>query len=166
MGVDHSTKPFKSMILEIAKHTLNTGENKYAVQFTQSLEEVANYLQRTSAEEGYLVAETVQTGKQQIIPLMSPVNPYVEDKADLEIIRSKDVETIAKRRQKLQESLKKGYATVYGRCSQQVRDKLKSTENWEVTQKEQSLHDLISDVEKICVGFDDHKQEVFNLVQA
>jgi hypothetical protein len=35
-----------------------------------------------------------------------------------------------------------------------------------VTQKEQSLHDLISEVEKICVGFGDHKQEVFNLVQA
>ena len=28
-------------------------------------------------------------------------------------------------------------------------------------QKEQSLHELI-----VCVGFDDHKQEVFNLVQA
>ncbi len=35
-----------------------------------------------------------------------------------------------------------------------------------MTQKEQSLHDLISEVEKICVGFGDHKQEVFNLVQA
>ncbi len=43
---------------------------------------------------------------------------------------------------------------------------MKSTENWEATQKEQSLHKLISKVERICVGFDDHKQEVFNLVQA
>jgi hypothetical protein len=109
----------------------------------------------------------VRTRKQQIIPLPPPVNPNAEDKADLEIIRAEDVKTmIAKKRQKLQESLKKGYATVYGQCSQQVRDKLKSTENWEVTQKEQLLHDLISKVEKICVGFDKHKQEVFNLVQA
>jgi hypothetical protein len=116
-GVDHSKKPFQSMILEIAEHTFNTGENKYAVQFMQSCEEVANYLQRTSAEEGYLVAETVQTGKQQLIPLPPPFNPNVEDKADLEIIRAKDVKMIAKRRQKLQELLKKGYATVYGQCS-------------------------------------------------
>jgi hypothetical protein len=165
-GVDHSTKPFKSMISEIAEHTFNTGENKYAAQFTRSCEEVANYLQRTSAEEGYLVAETVQTGKQQLIPLPPPIDPNVEDKVDLEIIRAKDVKMIAKRRQKLQESLKKGYATEYGQCSQEVHDKLKLTENWEVTQKEQLLHDLISEVEKICVGFDDHKQEVFNLVQA
>jgi hypothetical protein len=165
-GVDHSTKPFKSMISEIAEHMFNTGVNKYAAQFTRSREEVANYLQRTSAEEGYLVAETVQTGKQQLIPLPPPIDPNVEDKADLENIRAKDVKTIAKRQQNLQESLKKGYVTVYGQCSQQVHNKLKLTENWEVTQKEQLLHDLILEVEKICVGFDDHKQEVFNLAQA
>jgi hypothetical protein len=75
-------------------------------------EEVANYLQRTSAEEGYLVAETVQTRKQQLIPLPPPIDLNVEDKADMEIIQAKDVKTIAKRQQKLQESLKKGYATV------------------------------------------------------
>jgi hypothetical protein len=58
-GVNHSTKPFKSTVSEIAEHTFNIRENKYAAQFMQSREEVANYLQYTSAEEGYLVAETV-----------------------------------------------------------------------------------------------------------
>ena len=38
--------------------------------------------------------------------------------------------------------------------------------NWEAMQKEQSLHELILKVERICAAFDDHKQEVFNLVQA
>ncbi len=85
------------MILEIAEHTFNTGENKYVVQFMGLREEVANYLHRTSAEEGYLVAETVQTRKQQLIPLPPPIDPNVEDKADLEIIRAKDIKTITKR---------------------------------------------------------------------
>ena len=31
---------------------------------------------------------------------------------------------------------------------------------------DQSLHQLILKIEQICVGFDDHKQEVYNLVQA
>ena len=30
----------------------------------------------------------------------------------------------------------------------------------------QSLHDLINKIERICVGFDDHKQETYNLVQS
>jgi hypothetical protein len=50
-------------------------------------------------------------------------------------------------------------------CSQEVQDKLELTDNWERTQKEQSLHELIQKIERVCVGFDDHKQEVFNLIQ-
>jgi hypothetical protein len=65
------------------------------------------------------------------------------DAANLTIIRAKEVKTIAKRRLKLQDSLKKGYATVHDQCSQEVRDKLKATDNRERTQRNQSLHELI-----------------------
>ena len=47
-----------------------------------------------------------------------------------------------------------------------MKDKLEGADDWATTPKEQSLHDLINKIERICVGFDDHKQEVFNLVQA
>ena len=33
-------------------------------------------------------------------------------------------------------------------------------------QDDHSLHKLVLKIERICVGFDDHKQEVYNLVQA
>ncbi len=55
---------------------------------------------------------------------------------------------------------------MYDQCSQEVRDKLEATDDWERTQRNQSLHKLIQKIERICIGFDDHKQEVFNLVQA
>jgi len=51
-------------------------------------------------------------------------------------------------------------------CSLEVRDKLEASNDWERMQREQLLHELISKIERICVGFDDHKQEIFNLVQA
>ncbi len=76
------------------------------------------------------------------------------------------MKTIAKRRLKLQDSLKKGYATVYDQCSQEVRIKLEATDDWDKMQRDQSLHELIQKIECICVRFDNHKQEVFNLVQA
>ena len=47
-------------------------------------------------------------------------------------------------------------------CSQEVKDKLEGTDAWKSTQRDQSLHELV----RICIGFNDHKQEVFNLVQA
>jgi hypothetical protein len=63
--------------------------------------------------KGYLVAQTVQTRKQQTINLPPPVDPNAPDKANLEIIQAEEVKLVAKRRQKLKEALKKGFATVY-----------------------------------------------------
>ncbi len=37
---------------------------------------------------------------------------------------------------------------------------------WEKSQKNQSLHNFIKMIERICMEFDDHKQEIFNLLQA
>ena len=73
---------------------------------------------------------------------------------------------IAKRKVKLDNVLKKGFATVYDQCSLEVRDKLEASDEWNKVQREQSLHDLISKIERVCVRFDNYKQEVFNLVQA
>ena len=124
-----ATKGFKSGISKIPQDTFNTGQNKFAAQFTQSRKNVANYLQRTSASEGYLVAETVRTGREQTILLPAAVDASAPNAADLKIIRDKEVKTIAKRRLKLQDSLKKGYATIYNQCLQEVRDKLEVTDN-------------------------------------
>ena len=55
---------------------------------------------------------------------------------------------------------------MYDQCSQEVRDKLESSDGWETVQNYQYLHQLILKIERIYVGFDDHKQEVYNLVQA
>ena len=67
---------------------------------------------------------------------------------------------------KLEKSLKKRYVTVYSQCAEEVQDKLKSSDDWERIQKAQSLHELIAKIEKICVGSDNYKQGVFNLVQS
>ena len=82
-------------------------------------------------------------------------------------IRAEEVKLMANRQLKLEESIKKGNPTVYDQCShQEVSDKLKDTYNGERTQKKQSIHELIQKIEQICMGFDNHKQKVFNLVQA
>ncbi len=68
-------------------------------------------------------------------------------------------------RVRLDSALKKGYTTVWDQCSQEVQEKLESSEDWEQVQQEQLLHELITKIKQICVGFNDHKQKIFNLVQ-
>jgi hypothetical protein len=139
----------------------NTGQNKFVAQFTQSQKNVANYLQRTS-DEGYLVAQTVWTGKKQIIELPAAVDSNSSTAADNELIRQELVKAMGKRRMKLSKSLLKGYATVYRQCSDKVKEKLEASSNWQHIQDKQSLHKLIQKIKRVCIGFDDHKQEVYN----
>ena len=55
-------------------------------QFTQSRKNVANYLQRTASDEGYLVAETVRMGKLQTIVLPPPIDTTASNAKDQKII--------------------------------------------------------------------------------
>ncbi len=108
----------------------------------------------------------MRTGKKQTINLPSLVDANSPMATDNELIRQDLVKAIGKRQMKLSELLMKAYATVYGQCSEDVKEKLGVMSDWERIQNEQFLHKLIQKIKRICVGFDDHKQEVFNLVQA
>ena len=96
------------MISEITNDTFNTGQNRFTAQFTQSRKNVVNYLQRTASDEGYLVAETMRTGKLQTIVLPLPIDTTASDAEDQKIIREEAVRAIAKRKAKLDSALKKG----------------------------------------------------------
>ena len=84
-------KAYTSPITEIVKYTFNTGENKFAAQFTESGERVAGDVQQSGMEESYLVAKTIRTGTAQTIVL-----PNAPDKADLEVIHVKVVKSVMK----------------------------------------------------------------------
>ena len=160
------SKAFKSPIVEITSNTFNTGQSKFDAQFTQSRKNIASYVQHSVGKEAYLVAQTIRTGVLQTINLTPPV-PVNDPEADeLIIIREEVVRAVVKRCITLNQDLKKGFATVYVQCSQEVRDKLESSDGWDTVKNDQYLHQLILKIERICVGFDYHKQEVYNLVQA
>jgi hypothetical protein len=57
------------------------------------------------------------------------------------------IRATAKQKAKLDSTMKKGYGTVWDQCSQEVRDKLEASNNWDCIQKEQLLHDLITKIE-------------------
>jgi hypothetical protein len=73
---------------------------------------VTNYLQHTASDKGYLILETMRTGKLQTIALPPPIDTTASDAKDQKIIREEAVRAIAKRNAKLDRALEKGYATV------------------------------------------------------
>jgi hypothetical protein len=67
------------------------------------------------------------------------------------------VKAVDKRQMKLSKLIMKAYATVYGQCLQEVKDKLRGSDNWERIQHEQSLHKLVQMIEWICVASQEKK---------
>ena len=137
------SRAFKSPIVEIASDTFNTGQRKFAAQFTQSIKNIASYVQRSVGKEAYLVAQTIRTVVLQTIDLPPPVPANYPEADDLITVREEVLRAVAKRHITLNQDLKKGFATVYDQCSQEMRDKLESSNGWETVQTDQSLHQLI-----------------------
>jgi hypothetical protein len=99
-----------------------------------------------AVNEGYLVAKTVRTGNRQVITLPPPINQTTADTEDQKIIQEEAIRAMAKQKVKLDSLLKKGYATVWDQCSQEVWDKLEASNDWDRIQKEQLLHNLIAKI--------------------
>ena len=55
-------KIYKSPVVGVEEETFSTGHSKFALQFKTSRRNVANFIQRSLSDEGYLVAETIRTG--------------------------------------------------------------------------------------------------------
>ena len=80
-------KAFKSPIVEITSDTFNTGQSKFAAQFTQSRKNIVSYIQHSVGKEAYLVAQTIRTGVLQTIDLPRPVPANDPEADDLIIVR-------------------------------------------------------------------------------
>jgi hypothetical protein len=124
-------KGFTSSISKIKDDTFNTGQSRFAAQFTQSRKNIGNFLQPMASDKGYLVAKTVQMGKEQTIALPAPIDQNAVDAADQKIIHNEAVRAIANCKAKLDDALKKGYAMVWDQCLQEVQEKLESSKDWE-----------------------------------
>jgi hypothetical protein len=72
----------------------------------------------------------VKTGKVQVNTLLRAVDPNVPDVVDQKIIQEEAIRAIPKSKAKLDSVLKKGYATVWDQCSQDVHNKLEASNNW------------------------------------
>ena len=155
----------KSKIAEIENDTFNMGSTKFVAQFQKSKEATAYYVQRAiGGEEGYYAAEEIRTGNESEVPLPAALAANASD--DDKIIRQEAVKGVGKMRQKVKGARKTAFSIVYDQCSQQIKDKLQSEQGWEAVERGQTTHELIGRIERVATGFEEHKQETYNLVQS
>ena len=101
---------YESPITKMAYDTFNTGMSKHTALFTKSRKNIVNYIQRSSLDESFLVAHVIRMGAEQTIVMMTATN--MNDTDDI-IERTDQVRAVAKKRAKLDASIKRGFATLY-----------------------------------------------------
>ena len=126
-NIAYTPKIYKSPITETDYDTSNTGTSKHDALFTKSRKNIANYIQRSSLNEGFLVAQVIRTGAQQTTAM--PAAADAND-ADAVLVKTEQVRTIVERCAKLNASIKRGFATLYNQYSEQVKTKLEATNGW------------------------------------
>ena len=121
---NNAPRAYVSPVLGIEHDTFNTGHSKYTSQFKTSRRNVANFVQQTLHDEGYLVPKTFKTGVDQTVAV-PPSIPETTDQAspaevanarDDNILREGKMAHIGKRITKLDNDTKKGFAILYDQC--------------------------------------------------
>ena len=134
---------------------------------------MANFVQQTLSDEGYLVARSINTGEEHIIPLSVAI-PWTTNEStpaevaaarDQNILRDAKMAQLGKRIMKLDSNMKKGFATMYDQCSEAVKLYLETVDNWDRIDCDQSVQDLMKAIQKICVGHGETNQDMYNIVQ-
>ncbi len=100
----------------------------------------------------------MQTREAQAIKLPAPVDVNWPTAVNDRIIQTKLVKAVGKRQMKLRILLMRAYTTVFGKCLQEVKDKLEGSDGYKLIQRKQFFHKLVQKIEWICMGFDDHLQ--------
>jgi len=79
---------YVSPVIGIEHNTFNTGYSKYASQFKTSSQNVANFVQRTLHDEGYLGVRTIKMGEEQIIALPPPIPATTNQLTPVEVAKA------------------------------------------------------------------------------
>mmetsp|Transcript_1121 Transcript_1121/g.2410 ORF Transcript_1121/g.2410 Transcript_1121/m.2410 type:complete len:630 (-) Transcript_1121:237-2126(-) len=158
-------KAFRSKIKEIEDDTFNVGHNKFKAQFDESRENVASYVARTiGGEHGNLVAKEIKTGERQRVDFPPALAANADP--DEAAVRQVLVEGVGKSRLKLKGARPTGFSIVMAQCSQAVKDKIHASENFETIDENSEVHHLITLIQRVCTGFEEHRAQTYGIVEA
>ncbi|KAL7470808.1 hypothetical protein ACHAXS_011072 [Conticribra weissflogii] len=159
-------KKFRSDIPELETHTFDCGTSNDAALFEESLEAVADYVER---EFKYGGDASQSLREMDLAVVAEPNNPDPSWKADKPWEYDKwmtKYRKYADRVELLEENIKKAYALIYGsQCSPALRTRLQGTDGWKTIEHERDAIQLLLAIRGICCKVNDAAQASYSLVQ-
>jgi hypothetical protein len=170
-----SRNEFKGAEEALEGHVFDVGAAKHAAQFSKTLEEISNYVQRTYSYGGGLIGQAIADLQTPVIDL--PPEPGTAANAALGIAAvpptatelfmwQEDFKVANKKRITYNENKERAYALVWGQCSQELRNKIKGAADYAAASADQDVIRLLLIIRGFCCSFDDQRQGTWALQQA
>ena len=175
-GANQPNKPSWTSKHPVLKNDVfNTGTAESAAKFVESLKAIIAFTRADKDErESHLIAQALEN---EAIPHIPPPLPppqipdpnnagvMIDDAAE-NAIWNEEIKMIAKRRQSLQDGLRRTFALLLNQCDTTVLRRLKGEDGWEQVEQDRNPVVLVQRLRRVCCGFDTHKQPIYALVQA
>lgn len=161
-----SRKEFKGAEDALEGHVFDVGAAKHAAQFSKTLEEIANYVQRTYTSGGGTIGQAIAEMQAPTINLPpqpgTPADPATGAPAipptQVELFMwQEEFKTANKKQNTYNENKERAYALVWGQCSQELRNKVKGAANYDVVSGAQDVIELLKIIRGFCCSFDDQR---------
>ena len=165
-----SRKEYRTEVVGLQEHTFDVGAAKYAAKFTKSLEleEIANYVQKEYTKGGGRIGQAIKDMVEPTIDLpQQPTGTGGNPPTAVEIfVWQEDYKTANTERKQYQENKQRAYALVWGQCSPELRNKVKSAATYGTVSSNHDVVGLLRLIRGFCCSFDDQRQGTWALQQA
>ena len=139
---------------DLKGHVFDCTSRTQTDQFVTTCREIAEYVGRTYKYGGDIKI-TLEKLEAYVIP--RPERPVDIDDEIEKLIFTKEVDEYVKRKAFLRENMKTAYSLIWGQCSDFLKQKLKSTDDYETFNGEQDPVGLLKAIKTINFKFEDHR---------
>ena len=159
-------KEFVSKVVRLETHTFDIGNEKYAAKYQQSVDTIANHIQKEYKGRPE-IAKAIRDMSLPTITIPTYPTPSASgspiDPGEV-FLWQQDVTEAKKRKALLKENKKRTYALVLGQCLPDLESKIKGADAY--THGDQDVVQLLRIIRGHCCKFDENQQSTYTLESA
>ena len=143
------------------------GSHGHREMYSKTMKAINNYIGQTFDNPGDIQTTIEQMEKYEIPMPLEPDNYGTEDENKTEaLIFEKQINRYILREELLNNNITKVFSLVWGQCTDTLKAKLESTNNWKDIQKNKDALQLLKEIKNIIFKFEDESYPMHSLFKA
>ena len=145
---------FKGNSSDLEGYIFDCSDSRQADKYITAIKRIAEYV-GAEFKYGGDIRSSIENSKRFEIPM--PTEPSENDTVLIKMVLNIKIDIYVKRDGILDENLQKAYSLIHGQCTELLKSKLKTSENWETVSSQYDMLGLLEGIKTIIYKFEDQK---------